>query len=153
MFFSIAKPTRCTIFRVYWISLCMFRTVLPSIIRSPRLYIRSQVYVIQVRWLLVSGPEMEFHFEPASKRSTNLYDIYLTPYVQSWTPDDGWKDRLKHVGWYSINSKNCASSWLYYRNISWCTVPWTSKTECYLTFLDMGGHVAGKQMTILDQNG
>ena len=36
--FSIVKPTRCTIFRVYWISLYMFRTVFPSIIRSSRLY-------------------------------------------------------------------------------------------------------------------
>jgi len=34
-YISIAKPTRCTIFRVYWISLYMFRTVFPSITRSP----------------------------------------------------------------------------------------------------------------------
>jgi hypothetical protein len=26
-------------------------------------------------------------------------------------------------------------------------------TECYLTFLDLGGHAAGKRMTILDQHG
>jgi len=37
-------------------------------------------------------------------------------YVQFWTPGDGRKDRPKHVEWYSINSKNCASSWFYYRN-------------------------------------
>ena len=42
---------------------------------------------------------------PASKQSTNLYFIYLTPYVQSWTPDDGRKDRPKHVEWHLINSK------------------------------------------------
>ena len=41
----IVKPTRCTIFWVYWISLYMFRTVFPSIIRSSRLYIQHQVYV------------------------------------------------------------------------------------------------------------
>jgi len=77
----------------------MFRTVSPSIIRSLRLYIQRQVYVIQVLWLLASGNEMElkFHLVPASKQSTNLYDIYLTLYVQSWTPDDGRKDRPKHV--------------------------------------------------------
>jgi len=56
---SIVKSTRCRIFRVYWISLYMFRTVFPSIIRSPRLYTQHQVYVIQVRWLLASGPEVE----------------------------------------------------------------------------------------------
>jgi len=82
----------------------MFRTVFPSIIGSPRLYIQRQVYDIQVLWLL------------ASKQSTNLYVIYLTLYVQSRTPDDGRKDRPKHAEWYSINSKNCASSWFYCRN-------------------------------------
>jgi len=35
----------------------------------------------------------------------NLYDIYLMLYVQPWTPDDGRKDRAKHVEWYSINPK------------------------------------------------
>jgi len=38
-----------------------------------------------------------FHLGPASKQSTNLYDIYLKLYVQSWTPDDGWKDPPKHL--------------------------------------------------------
>jgi hypothetical protein len=41
-------------------TLYMFRTVFPSIIRSLRLYIQHQVYVIQVLWLLASGNEM-FH--------------------------------------------------------------------------------------------
>jgi len=40
-------------------TLYMFRTVSPSIIRSLRLYIQHQVYVIQVLWLLASGNEME----------------------------------------------------------------------------------------------
>jgi len=44
-------------------TLYMFRTVSPSIIRSLRLYIQRQVYVIQVLWLL------------ASKQPQNLYDI------------------------------------------------------------------------------
>jgi hypothetical protein len=90
---STVKPTRCTIFRVYSISLYMFRTVFASIIRSPRLYIQRQVYVMQT-----SGYEMEhFHLVPAGMQSSNLYDMHLTLYVQSWTPDDGRKDRPKHV--------------------------------------------------------
>jgi hypothetical protein len=52
-----------------------------------------------------------FHLVTAS-----LYDINLTLYVQSWTPDDGRKDRPKHVEWYSINSKICTSGWFYCRN-------------------------------------
>jgi len=107
-------------FMVYWISLYMFRTVFPSIIRSSRLYIDHQVYVIQVSWLLASGHEMELN-------------IYLMLYVQSWTPDDGWKDRPKHVEWYSINSKNCASSWFYYRNkTNNCPSNTTTYMECLL---------------------
>jgi hypothetical protein len=47
----------------------MFRTVSPSIIRSLRLYIEHQIYVIQVLWLL------------ASKQPQNLYGMML--YVQS----------------------------------------------------------------------
>ena len=85
----------------------MLRTVFPSIIRSSRLYTQHEVYVIEVSWLLASGHEMKisFHLVPASKQSTNLYDIYLMLYVQSWTPDDGRKDRPKHVERYLINSK------------------------------------------------
>jgi len=52
-------------------TLYVFRTVPPSIIRSLRLYIEHQVYVIQVLWLL------------ASKQQQNLYGIYLILYVQS----------------------------------------------------------------------
>jgi len=63
----------------------MFRTVSPSLIRSLRLYIQHQVYVIQVLWLLARGKEMElqFHFVPASKQPQNLYDIHLMLYVHS----------------------------------------------------------------------
>jgi len=50
-------------------TLYMFRTVSQSIIRSLRLYIQHQVYVIQVLWLL------------ASKQPQNLYGMML--YVQS----------------------------------------------------------------------
>jgi len=46
-------------------TLYMFQTVLSSIIRSLKLYIQHQVYVIQVLWLL------------ASKQPQNLYDNTL----------------------------------------------------------------------------
>jgi len=77
----------------------MYRAVSPSVIRSPRLYIQHRVYVVQVLWLLASGNEMElqFHLIPASKQPQNLCDIYPMLYVQSWTPDDGQRDRPKHA--------------------------------------------------------
>ena len=58
-------------------TLYMFRTVFPSIIRSSRLYIQQQSHVKQTAvpvWLL---------------------------YVHSRTPDDGRKDRPKHVEYHS----------------------------------------------------
>jgi len=55
----------------FGIKVYMFRAVPPSIIRSLRLYIQRQVYVIQVLWLL------------ESKQPQNLYDIYLMLYAQS----------------------------------------------------------------------
>ena len=50
-------------------TLYMFWTVSPSIIRSLRLYIQQQVYVIQVLWML------------SSKQPQNLHGMML--YVQS----------------------------------------------------------------------
>jgi len=44
-------------------TLYMFRTISPSIIRSLRLYIQHQVYLIQFLWLL------------ASKQPQNLYGM------------------------------------------------------------------------------
>ena len=69
---SIVKPTRCTnVSNLFYFgtTLYMFRTVSPSVIRSLRLYIQHQVYVVQVLWLL------------ASKQPQNLYG--MMPYVQS----------------------------------------------------------------------
>ena len=63
----------------------VFRTVFPPIIRNLKLYIQHQVYVIPVLWLL------------ATKQPQNRYDKNPMLYVQSQTPDDGQKDRLKHV--------------------------------------------------------
>ena len=65
---SIVKPTRCTnVSNLFYFgtTLYMFRTVSPSIIRSLRLYIQHQVYVIQVLCLL------------ASKQPQNLYGMTL----------------------------------------------------------------------------
>ena len=44
-----------------------------------------------------------------------LSDRYLTLYVQFWAPDDGWKNRLKHLERFTeINKlRNVISCWLY----------------------------------------
>jgi len=71
--------------------LYMFQTVFPSIIRSSSLYIQQQAFVKQI----------------------------LLLYVQTWTPDDGRKDRLKHVECHSKIKQIWyigASGWFYYTN-------------------------------------
>jgi len=48
---SIVKPTRCTnVSNLFYseITLYMFRTVFPSVIRSSRMYIQQQAYVKQI---------------------------------------------------------------------------------------------------------
>jgi len=83
---SILKPPRCTISQIYFgTTFYTFRTVSLSIIRSLRLYIQRQVYVIQVLWLFAGRNKMvlQFHHVPASKQPQDLYDIYLMLYVQS----------------------------------------------------------------------
>ena len=65
-----------------------------------------------------------FPLVPASKPSTNVYDIDLMLYVQSWTPNDGRKGRPKHVERYSKIKyiwETVASGWFYYRN-NWVVV-------------------------------
>ena len=53
-----------------------------------------------------------------ASRQQYLFDICLLLYVQSWTPDDGWKDRSKRVELFQnkIIWNNGASSWFYYTN-------------------------------------
>jgi len=70
---------------------------------------------------------------PLASSQQYLFDIYLLLYVQSWTPDDGRKDRPKHVECYSKIKyiwETGASSWFYYRNVSRYTAIWTSNLGC-----------------------
>ena len=89
----------------FGMTLYMFRTVSPSIIRSSRLYVQQQAYVKQIRL--------------CACRQQYLFDICLLLYVQSWTPDDGRKDRPKHVECHSKRNKIIwyigASSWFFHR--------------------------------------
>ena len=58
-----------------------------------------------------------------ASRSQYLLDIYLLLCVQSWTPDDGWKDRPKHAECYSKIKwiwETGACSWFYYREFDSC---------------------------------
>jgi len=54
-----------------------------------------------------------------TSRQQYLFDKYLLLYVQSWTADDGRKDRPKNVECHIKIKYICyigASCWFYYRN-------------------------------------
>jgi len=56
-FISTVKPTRCAnVSNLFYFGMTfyMFRTVFPSIVRSSRLYIQQQAFVIQILLLLAS---------------------------------------------------------------------------------------------------
>ena len=82
---STIKLTRCTsVSNLFYfaMTLYMFRTVFPSIIMSSRLYVQQQT---DTGVCLLAN------------RQQYLFDKCLLLYVQSWKPDDGWKDRPKRV--------------------------------------------------------
>ena len=62
---------QCLKFILFGVTLYMFRTVFPSVIRSSRLYIQQQAFVKQILLLL------------AESRQQYLFDICLLQYVQS----------------------------------------------------------------------
>ena len=106
MIYFYSKTNQMHNFWVYWISLYVFRTVFPSIIRSSRLYIQHQVYVIQVSWLLASGHEME-------RTVWHMLDAVCTV-LNSWW----WMERQSETCRVIFNKlENCASNWFYYRNM------------------------------------
>ena len=108
------------IYFIFGMTPYMFRTVLPSIIRSSRL----MMIMCQTDTAVCLASRQQY-----------LFDICLLLYVQSWTPDDGWQDLPKHVVlfqnkiiWYID-----ASGWFYYRNILRCAALWTSNQTLEVT--------------------
>ena len=73
----------------------MFRTGFPSIIRSSKLRIQQRYMSNSCCYLLLAG--MRWNAVPSHPRWRQLFDVCLLLYVQSWAPNDGRKDRAKHV--------------------------------------------------------
>ena len=70
--------------------------------------------------------------------SSKGFTKYPMLYIQFWTPDDGRRNRQKHVEHFTEINKLCdvASCWLYLKIRLRCTDPWTSNmTLCRLEFL------------------
>jgi len=72
-------------FILFWKNTLHVSGGLSSIIRSLRLYIQHQVYVVQVLWLLaacLNEMELSSISYPLASRQQYLFDIYLVLYVQ-----------------------------------------------------------------------
>ena len=90
-------------------TLYMFQAVPPPIIRSKKLYIQLQEFVrpmlvpaaiVEERAVGAYAPTVhsnQFHLFHDSSRYQHWSDKYLTLYVQFCAPDDGQRNRLKHV--------------------------------------------------------
>jgi len=96
---SVLKQTRCTNVSNWFyfgMTLYMFRTVFPSIIRSSRLYIQKQAFVKQILlsacWQGDSSICLVVVCTVLNSRSSRqqyLFDVWLLLYVHSSTPDYG----------------------------------------------------------------
>ena len=124
--FLIIKPTRCT----NSLNLCRNKTahVSDSSYAHHQEFFTvhtAMVYVIQVCWLLA-------YWSCSQAVSKPVCHIPLLC-VQWKTPDDGQRNCPKHVEFYSKNKfeKISASSWFYYKNLSQCTVTWTSNLALF----------------------
>jgi hypothetical protein len=107
-------------------TLYIFRTIPPSIIRSLRLYIQHQVYVIQVLWLFASGKEMENVVPAATEPLWHIPDAVCTA-LDSWWWTERPSETCTMLFQNKINLSYCESGWFYYRNILRCTVLQTSE--------------------------
>jgi hypothetical protein len=99
--------------------LYMFWKVLPSIIRSLRLYIQHQVYVIRVPWQ-----------QAATEPLWHTPDAVCTV-LDSWWWTERPSESCSVLFQNKINLRYCASGWFYYRNIWRCTVLQTSHAVTY----------------------
>ena len=94
----------------------MFLTVFSSIIKSLRLYIQHQVYVIQVL-LLIATTELVWHIPDA-----------VCTFLDSWWWTERQSETSRLLFQNETNLRYCASGWFYYRNMLRCAVLHMSKT-------------------------
>jgi len=100
------------------------------------------VCVTQVCWQLASRIRTELVPFPSWSCSQAVSKpVWHIPFLRAqWkTPDDAQRNCPKHVELYSKN-KNWvinAPSWFYYKNLSRCTVTWTSKSFPSYSFISL----------------
>ena len=73
----------------------MFQAVPPPIIRSSKLYTQHRVFV--EIFLLLTAIVLELELTHNNDKKQKKLDKYPMLCIQFWAPDDGRRNRLKHV--------------------------------------------------------
>ena len=120
-------------FQVYWISLYMFRRSFRSSsgVQECTHTIRYMSYRLADYLLAGSCPL-------ASSQLTCMTYTWWCVYSLELLMMDGKTSETCRVIFNKL--ENCASSWVYYRNISRCTVLWTSSFRTCVTYCNDGSY-------------
>ena len=108
-------------------TLYMFRTVFSSIIRSLRLYIQQQIYVIKfcgcllagTRWISISFPLASSHSTCMTYTWCSMYSLRLL--MMDKKPSEACTVLFKN----KVNLRYCAYGWFYYKK-KYLTCFWIS---------------------------
>jgi len=116
---------------IFGMKLYRFPTVPLSIIRSFFFFAvhTAMVYVIQLASRI--RKDLQFLPDPARKLSANLYDIHLRCVYSKknfWWWTEELSDTCRVIFQKQI-WESSTSGWFYYKNLSRCTVTWTSKLK------------------------
>ena len=114
---------------IFGIKLYMFRTVPLSIIRSFSLYTQqwSMSYTFADSLQAGSGRSSILILLPSCWQTCVTYTIAVCTVKNSWW----WTEELSETCRVLLQKLICeisTSSWFYYKNLSRCTVTWTSKS-------------------------
>ena len=123
---SIVKPTRCTMYQIYfileWHSTCFGRSFCPSSAVKDCTY--SNRHLSNRYCSLVACKHLSNRHCSLFSRKQTAVSVWQL-YVQSWTPDDERKDRPKHV--------ECLFSFLLPCNIINLTLKYQIIANCFNT--------------------
>ena len=123
--------------------LYMFQAVPPPIIRNSKCIYSIGYFVKALLLPATVVEELALHFSTTVEGSSTGLTKCPMLYIQFWAPDDGRRNRLKHVEHFTEINKLCnvASCWLYMNIRLRCTEPWTSNVSIIFSIPSMSGRI------------
>ena len=123
---------------IFGIKVYMFRTVTLSIPRSCSLYTQQWYMSYRLADSLredQDGTGSDLILLASCRQTCMTYTIAMCTVKNSWR----WREKLSEtcrVLFQKYIWEITASSWFYYKNLSRCTVTWTSKEGLWVIFCD-----------------